>query len=663
MSSKIPDKIGSYEIDGELGRGAMGVVFRAHHEYTQREVALKVLFDQVAAHDIGVERFRREVSVSSRVDDPGVVEIFDAGPYQDTYYYAMEMLAGEELGKVAPNLPLSERLRLMVDVCQSLGACHEAGIVHRDLKPENIFVVDEDHTLTKIFDFGISSMRDAPRATATGNVVGTPVFMSPEQATDAGQATAAADVWSIGVILYELTSGRLPVDADSSTQVLIQVANGEITYLEDSDDYPNALVDLINTCLAHDPEDRFADAAELHDALRSVLDAHDWPESERRSSIPNAYSPKPLTMTHDSGPGGGFAPTDGISQTLPAADADASSKPTPSEQQDQHSQHDPPQSATPSARASKAATSSTRRSVAVALVICGFVAVGILAAVTVIWSQDAQRSQAVDAAIARAAFQIDRTLHGSQQRLDAQEDARQAAMRRARQLHIEALSRPTMPTDDATRRQVARIRAQTDGPNEPPTGDLGPSRDWPPETTNTDDTPSAASDTESTRTDPSPDGPSSSDSPDQDAVQTNESDDPSPKRAGRGAAPSDESTDTPDAGTTSDPSGRNQATATGIGEASPRSSGDKQGAPPEKASSTDEPSADTGTTTNETRSADNSPPSDSANTEQSGTDDVDSTKPTRSPGTSPDKQSADKDDTSNDDESSEDDEKPEFFSF
>ena len=305
MSSS--DQFGTYDIEEVLGRGSMGVVYRARHELTHREVALKVLFPNVASTEMGEERFKREVRVSAMVDNEGIVDVFDAGEEEDEFFYAMELLDGRELSEFLPTYTWREGLACLVDVTASLAACHEAGIVHRDLKPDNIFVVGSgERAHTKLLDFGMASVRESPTATQTGFTLGTPAYMSPEQARDATEATPASDIWSIGVILYELIAGRLPFDGDSSTQVMLAVIEDEPPSIDpDAVDAPPRLVEIIDRCLQKDLEARFADAGQLHAALLEVYESLDDPPplpSASQLDPTHPSQPSPVPETHSERP-------------------------------------------------------------------------------------------------------------------------------------------------------------------------------------------------------------------------------------------------------------------------------------------------------------------------------------------------------------------------
>ncbi|MFB6375172.1 MAG: protein kinase, partial [Bradymonadaceae bacterium] len=263
------DQIDKYIVEGELGRGAMGVVYRAVHEFTQRTVALKVLSAEFSDSEMGAERFRREVSVSARVDDDGIIEVYDAGRIDDGFYYAMELLEGHELAGRMDDLPIDEGLALIADAAETLASCHEAGVVHRDLKPSNIFLPDEGPP-TKLLDFGVASVRDAARATQTGFTLGTPFYMSPEQARDARSASPASDVWSLAIIVYELLTGNVPFDGDSAMNVMLSVVEDPPRPLPTTDVIPDRLRELLDRALAKSPEDRLGDAAAFGRQLRQI---------------------------------------------------------------------------------------------------------------------------------------------------------------------------------------------------------------------------------------------------------------------------------------------------------------------------------------------------------------------------------------------------------
>jgi serine/threonine protein kinase len=187
---------GRYRVIGPLGSGNMGDVYRAVHAVTGQKVALKLLKAHVAQGQGAVTRFLREVQAAATIDHPGVVQVFDAGHHEDTLYIAMELLEGESLRdrlkRGAPRLEILLILRRLLD---PLAEAHRNGIVHRDLKPDNIFVAGvRDETVVKLLDFGIAADQTHVGATQTGLTVGTPHYMSPEQAIDPRTCTPATDV-------------------------------------------------------------------------------------------------------------------------------------------------------------------------------------------------------------------------------------------------------------------------------------------------------------------------------------------------------------------------------------------------------------------------------------------------------------------------------------
>lgn len=295
MDDAETDQIDKYLLDAEIGRGTMGTVYRATHQYTQRTVALKVLSAEVAASDMAEERFRREVSVSTRVDDDGIVEVYDAGRFEETFYYAMELLEGHELAEVMEDLPLEEALTYVADAAESLAACHDAGIVHRDLKPANLFIPEEGPG-TKILDFGVASVRNAARATQDGFTLGTPYYMSPEQARDARAAQPQSDVWSLGVIVYELVTGELPFSGGSAMSVMMSVVDEPPRPMPDTSQIPEELRRITERSLQKDPDDRFDDAREFAAALERVALPDDLPTQ----SVPPADREVAPTLGSDS---------------------------------------------------------------------------------------------------------------------------------------------------------------------------------------------------------------------------------------------------------------------------------------------------------------------------------------------------------------------------
>jgi serine/threonine protein kinase len=278
---------GKYQIARELGRGAMGIVYEALHVSLGRRVAVKTLIEGTAADTELGARFEREARAASAIGHPHIIDVFDLGRTKDgLLFMVMELLDGRPLeamlGKT-PMLPIPLAINLMSQVLGGLGAAHKNGIVHRDLKPDNIFVIntEERPNFVKIVDFGISKVL-GPKAggqvapgqftgTMVGTVMGTPLYMSPEQAI--GQVTAIdhrTDIYSAGVVLYQMLCGQTPFAGKSYPEVLGKILEGK--YRKPSElrpDIPPQVEAAIVRAMARDIEARFPTAA----AMRAEISA------------------------------------------------------------------------------------------------------------------------------------------------------------------------------------------------------------------------------------------------------------------------------------------------------------------------------------------------------------------------------------------------------
>lgn len=263
-----------YRIDAEIGRGAMGVVYRALDLTLEREVALKELVlpptgDQTMLREL-VDRFLREARSAARLSHPNVVQVYDVFAESDRYFIAMELLSGVTLADLVEGRPLatSSAVDIITQVLDAVAAAHAAGVVHRDLKPENIYVLEDGRV--KVTDFGIARLLDAggPQMTQLGTVMGTPGYMAPEQVM--GQVIdARADLFAVGVIAYELLSGANPFIAPTSTTTLYRIVNEHPAPLAQPD-MPPALAAVIERAMAKEPAQRFQSAAEMAAAFRSA---------------------------------------------------------------------------------------------------------------------------------------------------------------------------------------------------------------------------------------------------------------------------------------------------------------------------------------------------------------------------------------------------------
>jgi WD40 repeat protein/tRNA A-37 threonylcarbamoyl transferase component Bud32 len=265
----VPEVPG-YEILGELGRGGMGVVYKARHQALNRLVALKMVLSGVCASPEGLARFQSEARAIARLQHPHIVQIHEIGEHNGLPFFALEFCPGGSLDKKIKGSPLlpQDGAQLVATLARAMHAAHERQVIHRDLKPANVLLA-EDGT-PKVSDFGLAKLLDAGEKTQTGAVLGTPSYMAPEQTSGRSQEVgSAADVYALGAILYELLTGRPPFKAATAIDTLALVRNEEpIPPSRFHPRLPRDLETICLKCLEKSPADRYPTAAALADDLR-----------------------------------------------------------------------------------------------------------------------------------------------------------------------------------------------------------------------------------------------------------------------------------------------------------------------------------------------------------------------------------------------------------
>ncbi|RUL83079.1 serine/threonine-protein kinase [Tautonia sociabilis] len=265
---------GKYELLCELGRGGMGVVYKARQKDLDRIVALKMILSSHLASADQVARFYAEARSAARLRDPNIVGIFEVGEHGGQHFFTMEYVAGKSLAQVIREggMGVETAARLVMVVARAVHYLHDQGMIHRDLKPSNILLDEAGNP--NVSDFGLAKVLESEeRVTASNAIVGTPGYMAPEQAAGRGrQVGRASDIYSLGAILYECLTGRPPHDGSAPLETLVQVIEGEPPHprlLNPA--VPKALEKICLQCLEKDPADRYASARDLADDLDHFL--------------------------------------------------------------------------------------------------------------------------------------------------------------------------------------------------------------------------------------------------------------------------------------------------------------------------------------------------------------------------------------------------------
>jgi hypothetical protein len=293
---------GRYEIIESLGQGGMGKVYRALDRKIGEVVALKLIRPEISVNEKAIERFKNELKIARKITHRNICRMHDIGEEGFFHYITMEYVAGEDLKRFirrAGTLSTGKAIHIAQQVCEGLAEAHRLGVIHRDLKPQNI-MIDENGN-AKIMDFGIARFVDTERMTGSGVMIGTPEYMSPEQA-ELLDVDRRADIYSLGVVLYEMVSGRVPFDGETPLSIAMKHKTEKPRNVRELNaQVPPALEGVIAKCLSKSPADRYQSAEELMAALGAVEKDLSTGErvvpKEKRESAPVKTPTKEITVT------------------------------------------------------------------------------------------------------------------------------------------------------------------------------------------------------------------------------------------------------------------------------------------------------------------------------------------------------------------------------
>ena len=307
----MPEKLGKYRIIEQIGRGGMGMIFKAHDPVLDRLVALKVIATDVEITEELSARFFREAKACAQLSHPNIVTVLAMGEENGQLFIVMELLDGEDLGQLISDgrpLPLVDKLSIMIQVSDGLHYAHQKGIVHRDIKPGNVFLLRNGRV--KILDFGLAQMANADGLTRAGLIMGSLRYISPEQAR--GRVDHRSDIYSVGAVFYELLATRPPFTSDDALHLLAQLRTEEPQALDELDAaIPPALAAVVRQAMHKDPGQRFPNLAQmrsrLDDVLREVTSEPQarvaiWSQQTELGHVPDAYGRVWATFSDASSP-------------------------------------------------------------------------------------------------------------------------------------------------------------------------------------------------------------------------------------------------------------------------------------------------------------------------------------------------------------------------
>jgi serine/threonine protein kinase len=286
----VANTIGRYEVEGKLGEGAMGVVYRARDRALGRVVALKMLSTELGLEEELNQRFQREAEAIGRLSHPNIVTVYDVGDSEGHLYMAMELLEGEDLRLLIERdaeIALADRVRILRQICDGLAYAHSRGVVHRDIKPANILVTGTGRV--KLLDFGLARIAERSTITRQGVILGTPDYMSPEQA-QGRVLDGRSDIFSAGAVFYEFLTGEKPFQGKTLHAVLYQIISEEpeplLTVVPET---PVRLAAVVHQMLRKDPDHRYASMEDVSRELEALHGAL------RRGRVKAAPSPGPMS--------------------------------------------------------------------------------------------------------------------------------------------------------------------------------------------------------------------------------------------------------------------------------------------------------------------------------------------------------------------------------
>jgi serine/threonine protein kinase len=310
-----------YRVDEFMSEGGMGTVYRGTHILMDKKVAIKVLHPALASDDTIVARFSREAKAASRISHPHALNVTDFGESEDgVVFLVMEFLNGSTLKEIVRSegpMPLPRVVEIMRQVCGALEAAHAENVVHRDLKSDNIMLIDVGGgDWVKVLDFGIAKIQEKggqdPELTAPNLIIGTPQYMSPEQCSQASEIDSRSDIYSLGVILYEMLAGHVPFAGESPTAIMMKHLQDEPpSILDERNDLPEEVAQVVKRSLAKKPEDRFQTVGDLtqsltlaaeHEVTSEVAAGEATGSSERdthRIVVPTGSNEAPRTTVED----------------------------------------------------------------------------------------------------------------------------------------------------------------------------------------------------------------------------------------------------------------------------------------------------------------------------------------------------------------------------